>query len=124
VTDQDPAPVEALEVGAEDAPESVVVRSNSAGAIGRGAGSATALATAALITSTTTLLSMSAAADIGDAKVYGSRGFNELDAIRWQAGTRLVVAGVALLLAVLAGVRYARGLPATLHVLRRRRGGD
>jgi hypothetical protein len=58
---------------------------------------------------------MSAAADISDAKVYSSHGLSDLAGVRWAAGTRLVVAVVALLIAVIAGVRYSRGLPATRY---------
>jgi multisubunit Na+/H+ antiporter MnhB subunit len=95
-----------------DAPDSVLMRPNPVSAIARAAGSATALALTALIVATATMLNMSAANDIADAKLYSSRGLNDLAAIRWVAGTRLIVAGVALLLALLAGVRYSRGQPA------------
>jgi hypothetical protein len=104
-----------LAVGEPDGPETVVIRANPVAAIGRAAGSAHALALAALITATATMLSMSVANDIAEAKLYSSRGFNNLAEIRWAAGTRLVIAGVAVLLAVLAGVRYSRGLPATRY---------
>jgi hypothetical protein len=104
-----------LEVREGDDPNSVVIRPNPFGAIARAAGSATALALAALITATATIVNMSVANDLADAKLYSSRGINSLDAIRWAAGTRLIVACIGLLLALLAGIRYSRDQPATRY---------
>jgi hypothetical protein len=101
--------------GMVEEPDSVVIHAAPFGAIARAAGSASALALTALITATATMLEMSAATDVADAKLYSSRGVNNLEAIRWAAGTRLIVAAVALLLAILAGVRYSRDLPATRY---------
>jgi hypothetical protein len=114
--DDEKVPVVA-EMGTRDTddPDSVVIRTNAAGAIARAAGSATTLAAVALITATVTMLNMSAANDIGDAKISSSRGINNLEEIRWVAGTRLIVAVVALLIAILAGIRYSRDLPATRY---------
>jgi hypothetical protein len=95
--------------------DSVVIHPNPFAVIARVAGSVTALALAALITATATMLTMSVADDIADARLYSSRGFNNLEALRWAAGTRLVVAGIAMLLALVAGIRYSRGLPATRY---------
>jgi len=53
----------------------------------------------------------SAADDISNIKLDSTRGFKALVAIRWAVGTRFVVACLALVLAVVAGVRYARSLP-------------
>lgn len=96
--------------------DSILIRRNPVGAIVDAAGSAGALALASLVTATATILTMSVAADFGDAKLYSSRGLNDLLGIRWIAGARLVIAAVALLLGVIAGVRYARSLPATRYV--------
>jgi hypothetical protein len=115
MANDDPSHVEALEVRNGDEPDSVVIRPNPFGAIARAAGSATALALSALVTATATMLNMSVANDLADAKLYSSRGLNNLEAIRWVAGTRLIVAGVALLLALLAGIRYSRDQPATRY---------
>jgi hypothetical protein len=38
-----------------------------------------------------------------------------LEEIRWAAGSRLIVACIALLLGVLAGIRYSRDQPATRY---------
>lgn len=115
VVNEDPSYVEALRVRDPVESDSVLIRPNPFGVIARAAGSATALALASLITATATMLTMSAALDIADAKVYSSRGLNNLGAIRWEAGTRLILAGLALLLAILAGIRYSRDLPATRY---------
>lgn len=98
-----------------DALESVVIRSNPFGVIVRAVVSVTGLASTALIGATVTLLSMSAANDIAEAKLYSHRGFDNLAEIRWAAGTRLIVAAVSLVLAIVAGIRYSRGLPATRY---------
>jgi hypothetical protein len=98
-----------------DEPDTVLIRAAPFDAIARAAGSASALALTALIAATATMLDMSAASDVGDAKVYSARGLDNLVAIRWAAGTRLIVAAIALLIAIAAGVRYARGLPATRY---------
>jgi hypothetical protein len=58
---------------------------------------------------------MAVANDIADAKLYSSRGFNNLTAIHWVAGTRLIIAGVALVMTLIAGVRFSRSLPATRY---------
>lgn len=115
VAAEDPPYVEALQARDVEEPESVVVRPNAFGAMAHAAGSATALALAALITATATMLNMSVANDIAGAKLYSSPGINNVDEIRWAAGTRLIVALLALLLAVFAGFRYARDLPATRY---------
>jgi hypothetical protein len=115
MADQDPLHIEASTVQYVDAPDSVTIHPNPIGAIARAAGSATSLALVSLITATATMLSISAADDIAEAKLYSSRGFDNLEAVRWEAGTRLVLAGVALVLAIIAGVRYSRGLPATRY---------
>jgi hypothetical protein len=109
---QDPSHVAALELGDVNESDSVVIHPNPFGVIGRVAGSAAALSLSALIGATATMLNMSVVNDIADAKLYSSRGVNNLEAIRWAAGTRLIVACVALLLAVLAGLRYSRDQPA------------
>jgi hypothetical protein len=115
VTSEDPPRVEVFELRDLDESDSVVIRPNPFGVIARAAGSATALALSALIAATATMLDMSVTNDIADAKLYSSRGLNSLDAIRWAAGTRLIVAVVALLLAVLAGLRYSHDQPATRY---------
>jgi hypothetical protein len=115
MANEDPSHVEALKVRDGDEADSVVIRPNPFGAIARAAGSATALALCALITATATMLNMSVANDLADAKLYSSRGLNTLEAIRWAAGTRLVIACIALLLAVLAGIRYSRDQSATRY---------
>jgi hypothetical protein len=112
MANQAPSHVEALEHGDVNESDSVVIHPNPFGVIGRVAGSAGALALSALITATATMLNMSVVDDIADAKLYSSHGINNLEAIRWAAGIRLVVACVALLLAVLAGLRYSRDQPA------------
>jgi hypothetical protein len=114
--DEEKAPVvaEIVTDGAEEA-DSVVVRTPLFAAIAHAAGSATTLATVALITATATMLNMSVANDIADAKLYSSRGINNLEAIRWVAGTRLVIACVALLISIVAGARYSRDLPTTRY---------
>jgi hypothetical protein len=112
---EDASHVEALELRAVDETDSVVIHPNPFGVIARVAGSAAALALSALIAATATMLNMSVVNDIADAKLYSSRGINNLEAIRWAAGIRLIVACVALLLAVLAGLRYSRDQPATRY---------
>lgn len=92
--------------------DSVVIRPNSFGTIARAASSAAALALAALITATATVLNMSLVNDIAAAKFYNSRGFNNLAELRWEAGARLIVAGIAMLVALLAGLGYSRDQPA------------
>jgi hypothetical protein len=114
VADED-AVANDMEAGGIDELESVVVRPNPFSEIGRAMTSTTGLALTALIVATAALLSMSVANDIAGAKLYSHRGFDTLAEIRWSAGTRLVVAGVALLIAIVAGVRYSRGLPATRY---------
>jgi hypothetical protein len=98
-----------------DQVETVVIRPNPFGVIGRAVGSTTALALTALIGATVTLLNMSLANDIAEARLYSHRGFDTLAEIRWAAGARLIVAGAALLLAIIAGIRYSRALPATRY---------
>jgi hypothetical protein len=112
---QDPSHVDALGHGDVNESDSVVIHPNPFGTVGRVAGSAGALALSALITATATMLNMSVVNDIADAKLYSSRGINNLEAIRWAAGIRLVLACVALLLAVLAGLRYSRAQPVTRY---------
>jgi hypothetical protein len=114
--DDEKAPA-VTDIGMRDTadPDSVVIRTGPAGAIARAAGAATTLAAVAVITATVTMLNVSAADDIGDAKVSSSRGFNDLEEIRWVAGTRLIIAVVALVIAILGGIRYSRDLPATRY---------
>jgi hypothetical protein len=76
--------------------------------------SAPALALAALITAAATMLNMSAATEIAEAKYLSSSGDN-LSLVRWEIAVRLIVAVVALVLALLAGLRYSRDLPATRY---------
>jgi hypothetical protein len=109
----DPEHVEALSNNERVEPESVLMRANPFTSIGRAMAGAPALSLAALIVATATMLTMSVANDLADAKLYSSRGIDSLTALRWAAGTRLIIAGVALLLAVIAGIRYSRDLPAT-----------
>jgi hypothetical protein len=104
--------IEGLQGGEVD---EVVIRPNPFGVIGRAVGSTGALALTALIGATVTLLNMALANDIAEAKLYSHPGFDTLAEIRWAAGTRLIIAGVALLLAVVAGIRYSRALPATRY---------
>jgi hypothetical protein len=106
---------EALASGATDNPDSVVIRTKPFAAMARAAGTAPALSVVALVIATATLLTMAAANDIANARLYSSHGLNSVEAIRWAVSVRLAAAAVALLLAVLAGVRYARGLPATRY---------
>jgi hypothetical protein len=113
--DEDVPVVEKWEVEDVNTLDSVVIRPNPFGVVSRAAASTTALALTALIGATGTMLSMSVANDISAAKLYSSRGFNNLAEIRWAAGTRLIVAGVALLLAIIAGIRYSHDLPATRY---------
>jgi hypothetical protein len=115
VSDEHPSRVEVPTVRDLGEPDSIVIHPNPVAAIARAAGSATALALVALIAATATMLSMSVADDIADAELYSSRGFNNLEALRWESGTRLVIAVIAMLLAVLAGLRYSRDLPATRY---------
>ena len=115
MTEADPSHGQAVELLDADHPDSVLIRRNPFAAIAVAAGSAPALALAALITATATLLVMGVTNDIADAKLYSSRGFDNLAELRWASGSRLVVAGFALLLAVIAGVRYSRRLPATRY---------
>lgn len=114
VADED-AFTDDMDGGGADELESVVIRPNPFSEIGRAVASTSGLALTALIGATATLLSMSVANDIAEAKLYSHRGFDSLAEIRWAAGTRLVVAGVALLIAIVAGIRYSRGLPATRY---------
>jgi hypothetical protein len=107
--------VEGLHVTGPDEPETVVVYASLPRAIAHAAGSASALAVVALITATATIFNVAAAADIAESKLVTVRAFNELDEIRWVSGTRLVVAGIALLIAIVAGSRYTRGLPSTQY---------
>lgn len=106
---------QASEVRDVDRSDSVLIRPKPFSAIARAAGSDAALALAALITATATILTMSVTNDIADAKLYSSHGIDELAPLRWAAGARLVVAVVAMLLAVIAGLRYSRNLPATRY---------
>jgi hypothetical protein len=115
VADEQPSHVEVSRVRDVSEPDSVVIHANPVAAIARAASSATALAVVALITATATMLSMSVANDIAGAKLASSHGFNNLEALRWESGTRLVIAVIALLLALLAGIRYSRDLPATRY---------
>jgi hypothetical protein len=112
MTDADPPDVHLVEIHEQD---SVVIHQRTATAVIRAAGTAPAVAAVALITATATLLNMSVANDIGDARLYNTSTFAGLVAIRWAAGTRLALAVIALLLVVFAGVRYARDLPATRY---------
>jgi hypothetical protein len=105
----------AAEVHDLDRPDSVLIRPNPVSAMVRAAGSDAALALAALIIATATILTMSVTNDIADAKLYSTRGIDELVPLRWAAGARLIVAAVAMLLAVIAGIRYSRNLPATRY---------
>lgn len=99
----------------DDSASDVVLRTNPAMAMARALVSAPALALTSLIAATATTLAMSVAGDIAQAKFYSSRGINNLEILRWESGVRLVIAAVALGLAVAAGVRYSRGLPATRY---------
>jgi hypothetical protein len=92
-----------------------LVRANPFEAIARAAVSAPAFALAALITATATMLNMSAATEIAEAKLLNSSGVDNVTLVRWEVGVRLIVALVALLLALLAGLRYSRELPATRY---------
>ena len=112
VDEESPAAVP-IEVRRVDLTDSVLVHPNPFGLIARAAGSTAALALTSLVMATLAILNVEAADDLANAKLYHSRGFNTLAQIRWAAGTRLIVAGVALLLALIAGIRYARDLPAT-----------
>ena len=72
---------------------------------------ADALAMAALLLAIPTLLNMSLASDIAEAKVVHSSSYGNLSAVRWSAGTRMVIAAVGLQLALTAAIRYATELP-------------
>jgi hypothetical protein len=115
VPEEDPPLVEALQGYGVDHAETVVVHPNPFEVLARAAISAPALALASLITATATLVVVSAANDIAEAKFYSARGLDNLAQLRWVAGGRLVVAVLALLLAVLAGFRYSRDLPVTRY---------
>jgi hypothetical protein len=115
MTDDEPMPAEVMLSRDDHEPDSVVLRPGLVVAVSRAARSAPALALAAIIVATATLISMSAANDIAEARVESSHHFNNLDVIRWTAGTRLVMAGIALLLALLAGAQFARELPGTRY---------
>jgi hypothetical protein len=95
--------------------DSVVVRPTTASALSGVVGFAPALALAALVTATATMLAMSLANEVADAKSFSSHGFPGLSVLRWTVGTRLVVAGIALLLALLALRRYRHDLPVTRY---------
>jgi multisubunit Na+/H+ antiporter MnhB subunit len=97
-------------------PDSVVVYQRAPAAVARAIGSAPALALASLIIAAGTMLVMSVADDFAEAYVDSSRHANPLTALRWESGSRLAVAGIALLLAIIAGIRYTRDLPATRYV--------
>jgi hypothetical protein len=95
--------------------DSFVVHQRPFAALAHAAISSTALALAALITATATILVMAVSSDIADARLESSHGFNNLKAIRWAAGTRLAGAVIAILLTILASFRYSRDLPATRY---------
>src|SRR4051794_19197086 len=113
--DEDAPVVEELNGHDNGDPETVLVRTNPFAAMGRAAGSPTALALAGLIVATATMLSMQVTNDFAAAKYFSSRGFDDVTELRWQIGVRLVVAVVGLLLAVASGIRYARRPPPTRY---------
>ncbi|HEX3824965.1 MAG TPA: hypothetical protein VHV79_10925 [Mycobacteriales bacterium] len=115
MAEENPPPVEAMSVRETDQPDAVVIHAGAPAAMARAIGSAPALALASLIVATATLLTMSVADEVADAYVDSSRHAIALTAVRWAAGSRTAVACVALLLAVIAGIRYARDLPATRY---------
>jgi hypothetical protein len=115
VPDEDPPLVEALHTHDINEPESVIVRENPFGTIARAAVSAPAIALAALITATATMLNMAATSEIAEAKLFSTSGVDNIAVLRWESGTRLIVAVIAFLLAVLAGLRFSHDLPATRY---------
>jgi hypothetical protein len=115
MADSNPLDIDLTETRDRAEIDSVVVRPSLFGVVGRLAGTPGALALAALIIATATMLDMSAANDIADAKLYSSRGLNNLGGLRWVAGTRLIVAGIGLLMALIAAARFARDLPTTRY---------
>ena len=113
--DEDPPLVEVLQDHGGSEPETILIRPNSFEAIARAAVSAPALALAALVTATATILDMAVTNEIAEAKLFSVSGVDNLTLLRWEAGTRLIVAVMAFLLALLAGFRYSRDLPATRY---------
>lgn len=93
-------------------PETVLVRPNIFAAMVRAAGSTPALALAALITATAAMTILSPANDFATAEFYSAHELNDLTELRWVTVSRLVVAGLGLLLAALAALRHAGELPA------------